>query len=357
MDYYIDMKRKKRNTAGAKAPADISELCREMGMKRFTMPQFPTEKGKLYKKVWLLLVSGFYWTKLRFTVKKGDCVVYQHPMYGSRAALKMIPYIQKKTSCQFIALIHDLESLRKGIEGVLQNNEKTNQLADNQLLKQFDYVICHNEHMKQYLISQGFELDRLVSLEIFDYLSDCTREQKEKGGKPSIAIAGNLASGKSGYIYELMKKHTGVQMHLYGINFDESARTEDAVYHGSFAPEELPKYLEGDFGLVWDGPSAESCVGNTGEYLKYNNPHKTSLYLSSNMPVIIWKEAAMADFIRENNCGILVGSLYEIADAVNALSQEEYETIKKNARTIGEKLKSGFFTRKAIDACKEKQKS
>lgn len=351
MDYYIDIDRKKRNTAGAKAPADISAICKEIGMKRFAMPMFPQEKGKLYQKAWLLAVGGYYWMKLLRTVKKGDRVIYQHPMYGNRMALKMIPKIRKKRGCKFIVLIHDLESLRKGIEGVVQNNEKTNQLADNQLLQQFDYVICHNEHMKQYLLSQGFEPSKLICLEIFDYLSETKREQSAKSEKASIAIAGNLAKGKSGYIYELMKKDTGLQVHLYGINFDERESTSDAIYHGSFKPEVLPDHLEGDFGLVWDGPSAESCVGNTGEYLKYNNPHKTSLYLSSNMPVLIWKEAAMADFIIANQVGIAVDSLYDAKKAIDAVSAEEYRKMCENVKKISGNLKEGYYFKKALEKC------
>lgn len=352
MDYYIDIDRKKRNTAGAKAPADISAICKKMGMKRFAMPMFPQEKNKIYQKAWLLLAGGFYWMKLFHTVQKGDRVIYQHPMYGNRMALKMIPKIRKKKSCKFIVLIHDLESLRKGIEGVVESNEKTNLIADNQLLNQFDYVICHNEHMKQYLFCQGFEPSKLICLEIFDYLSETKREQGSKSEKPSIAIAGNLAKGKSGYIYELMQKNTGVQIHLYGINFDETKSNSDTIYHGSFKPEELPDHLEGDFGLVWDGLSAESCVGNTGEYLKYNNPHKTSLYLSSNMPVIIWKKAAMADFVLENKVGIAVDSLYEVAETIKKITPEEYESMKENTKLIGAKLKTGYFTKKAIADCK-----
>lgn len=352
MDYYIDRSLKKRNTAGAKAPADIAEICSKMGMKRFAMPMFPEKKSKVYQKLWLFLAGSYYWIKLGLKVKKGDRILYQHPMYGNRLALKMIPGIRKYKSCKFIVLIHDLESLRKGIEGVIKNNEKTNYIADNLLLEQFDYVICHNEHMKKYLIEQGFDSSKLICLEIFDYLSECTRKQSEKSQKPSIAIAGNLAKGKSGYIYEIMKANTGLQIHLYGINFDEKEITSDVVYHGSFSPEELPEHLTGDFGLVWDGPSAESCIGNTGEYLKYNNPHKTSLYLSSNMPVIVWKQAAIADFIIKNHCGIAVESLYDIEKSVSELSLQEYFEMKKNAEVIGQKLKQGFFTKKALSECK-----
>lgn len=100
-------------------------------------------------------------------------------------------------------MIHDLESLRKGIDGVISQNQKTSNLADNILLKYFDVVICHNDYMKQYLISQGFEKEKLVSLNIFDYLNGCGKTQPSKGKDFSIAIAGNLAPGKCAYIYDI----------------------------------------------------------------------------------------------------------------------------------------------------------
>ena len=110
-----------------------------------------------------------------------------------------MPIIQRK-GCYFIALIHDLESLRGGIEGFVRKKRRTNEIGDNILLKHFDAVICHNQHMKDYLVSKGFASERLFVLEIFDYLTDepciLTSEQDQL----SIAIAGNLASSKCGYI-------------------------------------------------------------------------------------------------------------------------------------------------------------
>ena len=48
---------------------------------------------------------------------------------------------------------------------------------------------------------------------------------------------------------------------LYGVGFDESRALENEAYFGSFLPDELPAALEGGFGLVWDGDSAETCSG------------------------------------------------------------------------------------------------
>lgn len=121
------------------------------------------------------------------------------------------------------------------------------------------------------------------------------------------------------------------------------------IYHGSFSPEDLPEHLEGAFGLVWDGTSAETCIGNTGEYLKYNNPHKTSLYLSSGIPVIVWSKAAIADFVIRNGVGIAVDSLYDVNDRISEISEADYASMCENVDCIGVKLRSGGYFMAALD--------
>ena len=83
-------------------------------------------------------------------------------------------------------------------------------------------------------------------------------------------------------------------------------------------------------------------------FLRINNPHKTSLYLASDIPVLIWKEAALAEFIQENGCGIVVDSIYDAKDAISKLSYEEYAAMQANAAKVGKRLRSGYYTRKAI---------
>lgn len=353
MEYYINLKRNKTNTAGAKAPDDINEICRQLGMKSFEVPAFPQGKHKIYQKLWLLTAASSWWLKLERTVCQDDVIIYQHPMYGTRIAEKMIPRIRRKKKCKFIAVIHDLESLRRGIKGVVTDNFKTNMIADNNLLKKFNKVICHNESMKAYLAEQGFEKSMLICLGIFDYLSDCERVQPEKGDVPSVAIVGNLAKEKCGYIYKIAKIGTSgsnenLRVHLYGNHYDKAAGNSNVVYHGSFRPEEVGDHLEGDFGLVWDGSAAETCAGNTGQYLKYNNPHKTSMYLSASMPVIVWSRAAIAKFVSENKVGIVVDSLYELEEKIENISSEEYKEMCNNAADLSKKLRTGYYFKKAL---------
>lgn len=350
--YHIAVKKEKKNTAGAKAPDDISNLCDRRGYVRFEMPQMP--KNKYYRKMWLAFVCIKYWKKLEKTTKAGDVVIFQHPMYGNRVSEKMIPRIKKK-GVKFVVLIHDLESLRKGISGVIKENVKTNEIADNLLLKHFDAIICHNEHMRQYMVSQGFDSNKLINLEIFDYLSDVMPKNKYNEIDNSIIIAGNLAQGKCGYIYDIYSNGMNQKLttHLFGINYEEKFASTMMKYHGSFKPEELPMYLEGSFGLVWDGITCQTCAGNTGEYLKYNNPHKTSLYLSSGIPVVVWSHAAIADFVQKNNVGICVDSLERLDEVISKISNDEYKEMINNTKEISEKLHNGYYFYTALNKALE----
>ena len=209
-------------------------------------------------------------------------------------------------------------------------------------------MIAHNQKMKEYLISQGFAPDKVGTLDIFDYLYDGKTEKKE-GISGTLSVAGNLAPAKSGYIYQLGELAKDFHVNLYGNNFDKNRHFDHVTYKGSFLPEELPLKIEGDFGLIWDGPSAKTCEGNTGNYLRYNNPHKTSLYLASGIPVIVWKESAMADFVLKNQVGYVIDNLEEINAIYRDLNEDEYREIKNNTLKIAEKLKSGYYFKKALN--------
>ena len=91
-----------------------------------------------------------------------------------------------------------------------------------------------------------------------------------------------------------------------------------------------------------------TCTGVYGDYLKINNPHKTSMYLAAGIPVIIWEEAALANFIKKNHCGITIKSTDEIRNIIDNMLDEEYETLKANACKIGGKLRRGYFLKSAM---------
>lgn len=347
MEHYIRIKPRKRETAGFKAPEDVNRICESMGMQPIDFPKFPNEYSKLRKRLWLYTVVPMKWLKVFFRVKKGDTVFFQHPMYANRLITPMVSWIRKTKKCRFVALIHDLESLRKGIGGVVDYKQDREEYTDTVMLNAFDKVICHNPSMRAYMLSRGFSEEKLITLEIFDYLCPDNGFRPELTGGADLTVAGNLAPTKSGYVYDM--DVSNIHLNLYGIHFDEAAfhGKENVRYNGAFHPDELPGKLTGNFGLVWDGPVSTTCAGNTGEYLKYNNPHKTSLYLSANLPVIIWSQAALAPFVKDNGLGITVDRLDQIDAAVRALTAEQYAQMTANVHAMGEKIRTGYFFRTA----------
>ena len=185
----------------------------------------------------------------------------------------------------------------------------------------------------------------VLFLEIFDYLIPKFQEKTTLTKDRPIIVAGNLAKEKAGYLYVLPETPS---YNLYGVGFDKNRALENEAYFGSFLPDELPSALEGGFGLVWDGDSAETCSGVFGEYLRFNNSHKASLYLASGFPLVVWKQSALSRFVLENGCGIAVESLHDLKNTIENLSDADYQELIANAKNIGKKIRDGFYLTSAL---------
>lgn len=336
MNYYITRYNGTSKDAGTKAPNDINTICQRNGWTELPFMQ-PDKSSNQVTKV---VINIKNWINLLNKVKSGDTILYQHPMYfGTKFADKALPLLKKK-GAKSVVLIHDLESLRN-LTANKKADEDSYKYADLVLLKKFDTIIAHNERMKDYLVTQGVPSDQVVCLEIFDYLF--AGEPKEHKLSSQVAIAGNLDPRKCSYIYDMAAHNPEVSVNLYGGNFDDKNKFKNVTYCGSFSPEEIPGVIDASFGIVWDGTSSESCIGSTGEYLRYNNPHKTSLYITAGLPVVVWEQAAIADFVKKNGVGITVRSLNDLSAALNGISASEYNAMKLNVTRTGSMLKDGAF--------------
>ena len=212
-------------------------------------------------------------------------------------------------------------------------------------LKAADGIIAHNPVMKSVLVDKGIAEDKIVSLGIFDYLIPNFQEKTGLTKNQPIIVAGNLAQEKAGYLYALPAEPA---YNLYGVGFDESRALENETYFGSFLPDELPAALEGGVGLVWDGDRAGTCSGVFGEYLRYNNSHKASLYLASGFPLVVWKQSALSHFVLEKGCGIVVESLHDLKETINNLSDADYQTLVDNAKRVGQEIRDGHYLKTAL---------
>ena len=329
--------------AGNKARNDVEEIVKREGYQPLLLIvedwyQMGTVKAQRHKAK--ALAQAFS------QLKSGDQLLIQFPMlHHSFFTTRLVRKIQRR-GVQVYFIIHDLEALRyANLDTVPLKHKIRVHLQESSLLKVADGVIAHNPIMKSVLVEKGLPEHKLVSLEIFDYLIPNYQEKDGLSKDQPIIVAGNLAQEKAGYLYQLPARPA---YNLYGVGFDESRALENEAYFGSFLPDELPVALEGGFGLVWDGDSAETCSGVFGEYLRYNNSHKASLYLASGFPLVVWKQSALSHFVLEKNCGVAVESLHDLKNTIENLSDADYQELVANAKNIGKKIRDGFYLTSAL---------
>lgn len=348
MKYYIcEGETNEKYNASSKARKDVEITLERLGYKKyFINTKRGIQKNKLLKPLQLIsyLKNETIWNIQLKKLKKGDTIIIQYPILNTTLRLEKVIKKYAK-NINIIALIHDINSLRFTPEVEGKMVYKRVKKEDKNILKECSYIIAHNDNMKTELIKLGNSEEKIKVLQLFDYIvTDEIKEIKHKKDEP-IIIAGNLSKDKAGYL-SYLKDIENVKFNLYGIGYE--GNEENVNYKGHFLPEELLNHLEGSFGLVWDGNSKDTCAGSYGNYLRYNNPHKASMYLATGIPVIIWKDSAIANFIIENNLGYEIKSLEEISEIQKNITEEEYEEKIRNIKNISKKLKNGKFLEEVL---------
>ena len=298
-----------------------------------------------FKRFMWHLDSNKAWKRELSKLTEKDTLVLQYPCTDFNI---LLPQVLKNAKPKIVLLIHDWERFRHVENKDEGLGRRIKCQIEEKLLKEADKIIVHNDIMKQKMEDFGIDKDKLVSLGIFDYLIeniDRERIQQRKNAKDMpVIIAGNLTRKKSGYIYDLPEE---TKFNLFGAGY-EAEKNDNIDHRGPFPPDDLPYHMDGSFGLVWDGPTATTCAGATGNYLRINNPHKTSLYLASEIPVMIWSKAALAPFVTEHKCGVTIDSLAQIKNVISDLTELDYEEMKGNAAVIATKLRSGASLDRAL---------
>ena len=330
--------------ASTKARKDAEYILKNLNFKEFYIEtKYGVQQNKLlkFKQLMDYRKNCEIWMKTITNLKKDDILLIQYPLINTMLGFEKVMEKLKEKGVITIILIHDLDSLRFiGMPRVVKE--------DRNVINKANYIIAHNKKMKEKLIEMcKIDKDRTIELEIFDYILDNEIIPKERKKDKPIVIAGNLSKEKAEYL-KYLKNVNNVTFNLYGKGYQKDEDEKNINYIGAFLPEELINNLDGSFGLVWDGNSIDTCSGPYGEYLKYNNPHKTSLYLTAMLPVIVWKNSAMAEFVENNKVGITIERLEDISFEIQKITDEEYSKMIENTKAISEKLKRGEYLRKSI---------
>lgn len=337
-DVHIDEKR--INNAGSKATKDCRTILINNGFRDLTI--------SLTKK-WYLLPSNL--VKLFSTlayyavvIQPNSFIVVQYPLLAISPFFKYYIRLLKLKGCRLCCIIHDLDSLRS-------ENRKKEVKKEMDKLSVYDGAISHNNSMTKWLQANGFT-GKIEEVFLFDYLvgsssrnQNCDKEDSDL----EVAFAGNL--GRGNFLSMLAESDNSFYLNLYGSGFKKSIseKNEKIRWYGSFSPDAIINELKGDFGLIWDGDSTEEITGLMGNYMQYNTPHKTSLYLAAGIPVIVPKNAAIASFIEANNVGVCINSLSEISGKGFKMNRQKYNKMKENAMLIGLQLRQGNYLISALN--------
>jgi len=327
------------SNAGPKAPLDICRILSDIeGTDIFSLS---CEKGLDYSAYLKAL------TYLRNVKKEEVMIVIQYPFqpdhYHEKQRL-FVELLKEMDPCRTWIWVHDINHIRFPQLGCY--NEEM------EWLRPFKYFIVHNNRMEGYL-RKYINIDKCIHNEVFDYICReglvIHHRQSSINHTPEIIYAGNLIDSKSPFLYGLAAEKMDFSINVYGKR-EELIKNRKINYCGNFNADILPDKLRGDLGLVWDGTvDASSDTMPQRNYTRYNTPHKFSCYMAAGLPVIAWKDAAIADIISKYQVGYLIENIYEI----NQLDYAQYDTFRKNAERMAVKVRDGWFTKRVFQAIQE----
>ena len=329
---YISRKFNDHSTAGNKAKSDMEAIMEDMGFRNIGLAD-TRRKGKVG--TFFAVLAGVL--KGVTSLRKGDILLLQYPLKKYYTFICRMAHLK---GARVITLVHDLGSFRR---------HKLTPRQEVRRLSHSDFIIALNPSMQRWLRDNGCAVPS-TPLGVWDFLSPSEPTGRHAEALPTVVYAGALGVRKNRFLYSWGPEIDRFKVNLYGWGFDpaQAERPEAIEVRGFKVADELIADAQGQYGLVWDGDSSDTCTGAWGEYLRYNNPHKTSLYLRCHLPLIVWKEAAMAPFVLENGIGIAVGSLVELPARLSSVTPAEYDTMMANVRRVASRISRGAYFREAV---------
>lgn len=329
---YISRCYRDKSSAGNKAKTDYETILVGMGAINLGLKQ-RILPGKISSFILNLAGVGKY----LFSLRRGDVVVLQYPVKKYFSVLCLAARLR---GAKTVAFVHDLGSCRRRKISVSTEMKRLNRAS---------YVIAANEVMEQWLVSHCLTAMH-SSLGFHDYLCEASPQARSHDAPWRLTYAGSLNMRKNSFILELNTIHTPVCLYGWlGAYNGTPSSTSHISELGYASPEQFISSAQGDFGLVWDGPSLAACTGDWGEYLALNTPHKCSFYLRAHLPLIVWSGAAMAVEVKRRGIGICVDSLEQLPDILSGISAKQYATMQANVTKIAGEIASGQHMRHAVN--------
>lgn len=325
--------------ASSKAREDVSTIVADSGFEILESNDKRNTRNFIIKAC--LAIKVFF--KMLVYLGHDDTVFLQ----TSTKILACVLIIKRIKNFKIVYLIHDMFCLRFTDKEKILEHESEIQ-SEIGMMNSCDVVIAHNDRMKQRLQERGCSA-RIYCLGIFDYLTNGNPPNRKLCDDENVIItfAGNL--GKSPFLKNLdAVSENKFQLFVYGAN--NLMEFKNAHYMGRLCPEELPIKIKGHFGLIWEGDYDRFEDNN---YLLINNPHKLSMYIVSELPVIAWDKSYAGEFVEKHNIGLTISSLDDLGDVRKRVDSIKYDQMVSNCKSLAMQLRAGNNLKSILSQLKD----
>lgn len=328
---YISRCYRDKDSAGNKAKTDYEQILFDMGAINLGLAQ-RISSGKIA--TFFLNLAGV--VKFAFAVRRNDVVILQYPI---KKYFSLICLAARIRGAKTVAFVHDLGSCRRRKISVATEMHRLNRAT---------YVIAANRVMEQWLVDHGLKTMH-SHLGFHDYLCKATPEPHAHCAPWQLTYAGSLNMRKNSFMLKMNTLNAPLCLYGWLGCYDKSQNATSHITELGYAsPEQFISSAQGDFGLVWDGPSLSACTGDWGEYLALNTPHKCSFYLRAGLPLIVWSKSAMAQEVEQRGIGLCVDSLEHLPEILKGISAEQYAAMQANVAVLAGEIASGCHMRSAV---------
>ena len=262
-------------------------------------------------------------------ISQGDIVVFQTPTWmGTRYENYFMQFL-KAYQCKIIVLIHDvIPFMWREVNGYLMKD-----YID--VYNYADVIIVPSQNMYDYLVKEGLTVKKYVIQHILDqnigdlYLGTPTFK-KQVFFTGNSETEGIVRNWNSDWLLKVYAKP--LELDIPNVQFE-----------GWVPPGKLFFELaEGGFGYV------EKKQEWTPEYFSCYVPYKLGVYLSAGLPVIVHRDLACVDIIRDNHLGIVVDSLEEAIPILEKMTEAEYREILLAVQRFRPLVANGFYTKQFL---------
>ena len=259
----------------------------------------------------------------------------------SRLLKKLL--LRDKFSILYIIDLPIEQSIASGRE---ENVDEKAYRIEKSIFESFDILLVFNENMKK-IIQKKYDItnEKFIKFEILDYGADYTSSKEKRFSKPiKIVYSGGLDKTNSKWVKQLPYVED-IICEFSGSTGEwiNDLQKKNIQYVGLIPKNKFFNFLsEHHFGLIYK-------EFKTINYYELTSTSKFSAYMVAGLPVLCpSKFSYISHLVGKYKVGLVFESFKDIPKLIDNLSEENYKNLINNCIKLGEKIKKGYFFKKAV---------